>query len=68
MPRLPRVKLLKHVKVSDEWTFATALFDGKDPVRRSHVLINAKDEAHVEGGYFIEWWYQGMPRREAAGG
>src|SRR5271166_6294707 len=42
MPRLPRVKLLKQVKVNDKWTLATALFDRKGRVRRDHVLINAK--------------------------
>jgi len=67
MPRLPRVKLLKQVKVNDKWTLATALFDTKGRVRRDHVLINAKDETHAEGSYFIEWWDQGKRHREAAG-
>ena len=67
MPRLPRVKLHKQVKVNDKWTRATALFDSKGRVRRDHVLINAKDETPAEGSYFIEWWDQGKRHREAAG-
>ena len=67
MPRLPRVKLLKQVKVNDKWTLTTALFDSKGRVRRDHVLINTKDETHAEGSYFIEWWDQGKRHREAAG-
>ena len=67
MPRLPRVKLLKQVKINDKWTLAMALFDSKGRVRRDHVLINARDENHSEGSYFIEWWDQGKRHREAAG-
>ena len=47
LPKMPRVKLLKQVKVNDKWTLATALFDSKGRVRRDHVLINARDETHA---------------------
>ncbi len=67
MPRLPRVKLLKQIKVNDKWMLAPALFDSKGRVRRDHVRVKGKDEIHPEGSYFIEWWDEGRRHREAAG-
>ena len=67
MPKLPRVTLLKQVKVNDTWRHARALFDSKGRVRRDHVRINRKDETHPEGSYFIEWWDEGKRHCEPAG-
>jgi integrase len=67
MPKPPRVKLLKQVKVANSWKLATALFDSKGRVRRDRVRVNGKDEAHPEGSYFIEWWDRGKRQRQAAG-
>jgi integrase len=67
MPKLPTVKLLKQVKVSNRWVLATALFDSKCRVRRDRVRVSGIDESHPEGSYFIEWWNEGHRHREAAG-
>jgi hypothetical protein len=67
MPKLPRVALLKQVKVNDTWRHARALFDSKGRVRRDHVRINGKDEVHPEGSYFIERWDEGKRHCEPAG-
>ena len=67
MPKLPRVTLLKQVKVNDTWRHARALFDSKGRVRRDHVRFNGKDETHPEGSYFIEWWDEGKRHCEPAG-
>jgi len=46
----------------------SALFDSKGRVRRDHVMIEGRDEAHSEGSYYLEWWDGGkrgqMPCRE----
>ena len=51
MPKLPRVKLLKQVKQSQDgrWKLATALFDSKGRIRRDRVRIHGYDEAHPKG-------------------
>jgi hypothetical protein len=36
-------------------TALVPLFDSKGRVRRDHVRVQGRDEAHPEGGYFIEW-------------
>jgi integrase len=66
MPRIGRVKLLKKIKHNDKWTFAPALFDSKGRVRRDHVTLQGKDEAHPEGVYF-QWWSDGTRTHEAVG-
>ena len=55
MPKPPRVTLIKQVKVNGKWRPATVLFDRKGRVRPDRVRVNGQDEAHTEGGYFIEW-------------
>ena len=67
MPRISRVKLLKQIKVDSAWVLAPALFDSKGRIRRDHVMIEGRDEAHPEGSYFLEFWDQGKRKREAVG-
>jgi integrase/recombinase XerD len=45
----------------------SALFDSKGRVRRDHVKVEGRDEAHAEGSYYLEWWDGGKRYREAAG-
>src|SRR6516164_11681029 len=45
----------------------SALFDSKGRVRRDHVMIEGRDEAHSEGSYYLEWWDGGKRYREGAG-
>jgi len=65
--RTSHVKLLKQVKIDDNWIHAPALYDTKGRVRRDHARVDGNDETHPEGSYFIEWWNQGKRHREAAG-
>ena len=67
MAKLPRVSLLKQVKIDNKWRHARALFDSKGRVRRDRVRVNGKDENHPEGSYFIEWWDQGKRHCDPAG-
>jgi integrase/recombinase XerD len=67
VPRISRVKLLKQIKVDSAWALAPALFDSKGRIRRDHVMIEGRDEAHPEGSYFLEFWDQGKRKREAVG-
>jgi integrase len=67
MPKLPRVTLLKQVKINNKWRHARALFDSKGRVRRDRVRVIGKDESHPEGSYFIEWWDEGKRHCEPAG-
>jgi hypothetical protein len=67
MRKTPRVTLLKQVKANDKWMPAPALFDSKGRIRRDHVRIAGRDEAHPEGSYFIEWWEGGRRVKEAVG-
>ena len=71
MPKISHVKLLKKIKISTSvgatWTLVPALFDSKSRVRRDHVMVEGKDEAHAEGSYYLEWWNGGKRYREAAG-
>jgi integrase/recombinase XerD len=69
MPKIAQVKLLKKIKIPTAsgatWVWALALFDSKGRVRRDHVLVNGKDEAHNEGSYYLEWWEGGKRHRES---
>jgi integrase/recombinase XerD len=67
MPKISRVKLLKKIKNCANWVLVPALFDSKGRVRRDHVVIEGRDEAHAEGSYYLEWWDGGKRYREAAG-
>ena len=67
MPRQARVILLKQIKHDGRWIPAPALFDSKGRVRRDHVRVQGRDEAHPEGGYFIEWREQGKRIKQSAG-
>src|ERR1017187_995914 len=66
MPRQARVILLKQIKHDGRWIPAPALFDSKGRVRRDHVRVQGRDEAHPEGGYFIEWRESGKRVKQAA--
>jgi hypothetical protein len=55
------------MKVNSAWVLAPALFDSKGRIRRDHVGIEDRDEAHPEGSYFLEFWDQGKRKREAVG-
>lgn len=67
MPRLGAVKLLKKIKVDNQWKLVPALYDTKGRVRRDHVRVATHDEVHPEGTYYIEFWSDGARAREAAG-
>jgi integrase/recombinase XerD len=67
MPRLGTVRLLKKIKIDDNWKLTPALYDSKGRVRRDHVGVKGRDELHPEGAYYLEWWSDGVRTREAAG-
>jgi integrase len=67
MPKISRVKLYKRIKINEKWVLAQALFDSKGRIRRDHVVVDGRDEAHAEGSYFLEFWDQGKRKREAVG-
>jgi integrase/recombinase XerD len=67
MPKIPRVTLLKQVKVENKWRHARALFDSKGRVRRDRVRIAGQEGLHHEGSYFVEWWEQGKRYLEPVG-
>jgi len=71
MPEISQVKLLKRIKIASpermSWGWGSALFDSKGRVRRDHVMIEGRDEAHAEGSYYLEWWDGGKRYREAVG-
>jgi hypothetical protein len=60
MPKICHVKLLKKIKIPTSvgatWTLVPALFDSKGRVRRDHVVVAGKDEAHAEGDVAPENW------------
>jgi integrase/recombinase XerD len=67
MSKISRVKLLKKIKNYDTWILVPALFDSKGRIRRDHVIVKGRDEAHPEGSYYLEWWDAGKRSREAVG-
>jgi hypothetical protein len=67
MPRLGAVKLLKKIKIDNQWKLVPALYDTKGRVRRDHVRVADRDEVHPEGIYYIGFWSDGARAREAAG-
>jgi hypothetical protein len=36
-------------------------------IRRDHVVVDDRDEAHAEGSCFLEFWDRGKRKREAVG-
>ncbi|MGA8232263.1 MAG: site-specific integrase [Candidatus Acidiferrales bacterium] len=67
MPSIPRVRLLKQIKIDGKWARVPALYDNKGRIRRDHVRVNGTDEVHPEGSYCIEFWDHGKRRRDSAG-
>src|SRR5436189_242699 len=55
---MPRVNILKQLKVGDRWKLVSI-------PRDAHGRCEWK--ALPEGRYFIEWWERGKRRRQAAG-
>jgi hypothetical protein len=67
VPRNPRVKLLKQIKVDSAWVLAPALLDSKARIRRDQVMIAGRDEAHPEGSHFVEFWDRGQAQARMSG-
>jgi hypothetical protein len=65
IPRISRVKFLKQTSFDSAWVLAPALFDSKGRIRRDHVMIEGRDEAHPEDSYFLVFRDQGKRKREA---
>jgi len=54
-----RVNILKKVRVGGSWRLASVL-ERNGKMVRDHVLIAGLDEHHPEGGYYLEWYQEGM--------
>jgi integrase/recombinase XerD len=60
-----RVKVLKYVKIGDNWRFAKVV-ERNGKIVRDHVVISGRDEHHPEGTYYLEWYEIGNRRRRKA--
>ncbi len=59
-----RVNILKYVKVADKWRFAPAQTQN-NKLKQDWVLVDSSPERHAEGAYYIEWYENGVRRRQS---
>jgi len=59
-----RVDILKYVKVADKWRFAPAQTQN-NKLKQDWVLVDGSPERHAEGAYYIEWYENGVRRRQS---
>ena len=59
-----RVNILKYVKVADKWRFAPAQTQN-NKLKQDWVLVDGSPERHAEGTYYIEWYENGVRRRQS---
>jgi integrase/recombinase XerD len=59
-----RVNILKYVKVADKWRFAPAQTQN-NKLKQDLVLVDGSPERHAEGTYYIEWYENGVRRRQS---
>ena len=58
-----RVNVIKMVKVNGKWPFAPVV-ERNGRIVRDHVWIAGRDEHHLEGRYYLEWYQAGKRRRQ----
>jgi hypothetical protein len=58
-----RVNIIKTVKVDGKWPFAR-IVERNGRIIRDHVWVEARDEYHPEGRYYLEWYEDGKRRRK----
>jgi hypothetical protein len=58
-----RVNILKYVKVDGKWRFASAQTQN-NKLKQDCVMVNGRAERHPEGTYYIEWYENGVRRRQ----
>src|SRR5436309_1918266 len=59
-----RVNILKFVKVADKWRFAPAQ-TLNNKLKLDCVLVDGQAQRHTEGTYYIEWYENGVRRRQS---
>jgi integrase/recombinase XerD len=59
-----RVRVLKYVKVGNDWRFAN-IVERNSKIVRDYVLISGRDEHHPEGAYYIDWYELGRRHRKS---
>jgi integrase len=59
-----RINILKYVKIDDKWRFAPAQTQN-NKLKLDWVLVDGKTERHAEGTYYIEWYENGIRRRQS---
>ena len=52
-----RVNLIKKIKIGKDWRFAPVVPEANGRLK-DKVRVNGQVEVHIEGSYFIEWWYR----------
>jgi integrase len=58
-----RVNILKYVKVDGKWRFASAQTQN-NKLKQDCVMVDGRAERHPEGTYYIEWYENGVRRRQ----
>ncbi len=59
-----RVNILKYVKVDGKWRFAPAQTQN-NKLKQDCVMVDGRAERHPEGTYYIEWYENGVRRRQS---
>jgi integrase/recombinase XerD len=59
-----RVNILKYVKVEGKWRFAPVQTQN-NKLKLDWVLLDGNPERHTEGTYYIEWYENGVRRRQS---
>ena len=59
-----RVNILKYIKVGDKWRFAPVQTQN-NKLKQDWVLVDGSPERHAEGTYYIEWYENGVRRRQS---
>jgi integrase len=68
MPKTQKaVRLMKRVKLHDQWRWCRLALDPKRQPRRDIVLVKGREQRHPEGAYALFWKENGRNRSEPAG-
>jgi integrase/recombinase XerD len=59
-----RVNILKYIKVDGKWRFAPAQTQN-NKLKQDCVMVDGRAERHPEGTYYIEWYENGVRRRQS---
>ena len=58
-----RVNIIKMIKLDGKWRFASVV-ERNGRIVRDHVWVKGVDQHHTEGSYYLEWYENGIRRRQ----